>query len=303
MIRYTIRQNTDLRLARRDDFNFWDPYYSKLHKTISRSPFPLQNLNSLAEIKTGYTPAKDEYSYEKGAEDAVILKVANLSNSGIKWAEEHLSYVSPAFFEKSKKGHLQRYDILLLGAAHQRRYIGKRADIVDGFPTGCEGNTMCVAELVVVRANLELVNPYYLLSVLRTPVIRDLIAQLVRGQTGHLYPDDLKKLEVPIPSDIEVQKKLARISLASDQFVSHMLAEMGYLQRDIYEQLEKILQGDDKDANSSYDISKPASVTHDTFAKLRDYVDEAEVEIDDDFLRVNRASQEDRENHPNVLDL
>jgi len=227
MIRYTIWQNTDLLRAERDDFNYWDPYFYELQDILSTSPFPLQRLDQVADIGTGITPAKDQYSFEKGPEDAVILKVANLSNGGIRWEDEYLSYVSPEFFAKSKKGHIQLYDLLLLGAAHQRAYIGKRADIVDNFPQGYEGNTMCVAELVIVRPNLDRVNPYYLLAALRSPTVRTLISQLVRGQTGHLYPDDLGQLRIPVPSDMETQKHLARVAMAADRLISQRSAICG----------------------------------------------------------------------------
>jgi Type I restriction modification DNA specificity domain len=290
MIRYTIWSNTDLLRAQRDDFNYWDPYFYELQDTLSASPFPLRRLDDLAEIGTGITPAKDQYSFEKGPKDAIILKVANLSNSGIRWQDELLSYVSPELFAKSKKAHIQRYDILVLGAAHQRRYIGKRADIVETFPSGYEGNTMCVAELVIVRPNLERINPYYLLATLRSLIVRDLISQLVRGQTGHLYPDDLGQLRVPVPPNIETQKQLARVAMAADHLISKMLAEIHHLQEGVYRQLEDALSGTIREERFAQMV-RPAAVTPETYGSFMNLIASVDVETASEFVRIPTLSR------------
>ena len=124
MIRYTLRQNSELVQAGQDDFNYWDPVFTHLEGKLAQTALPLETLGLIADIGTGCTPKKEEYSYERGPDDALILKVANLSNHEIRYMDEYLSFVPPEVFTRGRKGHLRRYDILILGAAHQRTYIG-----------------------------------------------------------------------------------------------------------------------------------------------------------------------------------
>jgi hypothetical protein len=148
------------------------------------------------------------------------------------------------FFDGAKRAHVQLYDLLVLAAAHQRRYIGKRVDIVDTFPEGSEGRVMAVAELLLVRPDLTAINPYYLLAVLRTPTVQELIVHLVRGQTGHLYPDDIGSLRVPVPESLDTQMDLAREVVGADRFVRRALVEAEVLQASVSRSIDNILYGD-----------------------------------------------------------
>ena len=207
----------------------------------------------------------------------MILKVANLSNHGIRWSAEHLSFIDIDLFESSSKAHLQDNDILLLGAAHQRNYIGKRADILDFIPEEFQQCIMCVAEILYVRPDFKEINPYYLLSALRMPIIQNSITKLVRGQTGHLYPDDLGELEIPVPDDFEFQKDIARSTLASDKVVSRLLKEAESLQASVSDNLESAILF----AESPVLTEKPNNVSDETFDDYKRGIIEVNVDIED----------------------
>jgi hypothetical protein len=301
MIRHRMVPNGDLVEAERDDFNFWDTEADALAKRIEAGPHPIMLLSAIAEIGSGLTPAKDEYSFEKGPDDGLILKVANLSNAGVRWDDERLSYVSSEFFKKAARSHVQRYDLLVLSAAHQRRYIGKRVDIVDVFPDDVEGNVMAVAELLIIRPNLELINPFYLLAVLRTPTVQDLVTHLVRGQTGHLYPDDIGALRLPVPDSLDVQKSLAARVVGADNFVRRALAEAESLHVAVSAHIDDALYGDTEEATGGLDSKEALGVRESAAVEFRELRDSVDLDPETGFFRVS-ARRQRRKRGATVID-
>lgn len=228
MIKSRILTSKDMLSAERDDFGFYDPHYTKIEESLRHSPYPMRSLNwCCSSIKNGLTPAKDQYSVEPNETDALIIKVANLTNSGIDFSEEKLSFVSREVFDaRNQAAQAKVGDVLVLCAAHQRRYIGKRVDIIESLPEGYENRSTIVAELLILRTYLERVEPYYLLACLRLPSIQELVNKYVRGQTGHLYPGDLKKLQIPVPDSIETQRAIAETIYAADKKAKELRKEI-----------------------------------------------------------------------------
>ena len=150
-----------------------------------------------SEICTGRTPPRNSYS-EKGA---FILKVGNLTGSGINWAARDRNYVSEEEIEKRKNSKrillLQKYDILLTASAHNISYIAKKSDMFLLSPSFISNNITFVGEVMLLRPNVEKINPFLLLAFLKHPETIKKIQAMVRGQTAHLYPNDLGKLIIP----------------------------------------------------------------------------------------------------------
>lgn len=149
------------------------------------------SLGKVATINMGKTPSKTAYT-KNGVR---ILKVRDLTNKGINWAENNRAFVTPEVWEKSEKSRVQRDDILLISAAHQAYYIGKELDIVFDIPKKYSNKLSAVAELLVVRS--AGINPYVLLWYLRSSMAYKLIQQQITGETSHLYPKDLVNLPIP----------------------------------------------------------------------------------------------------------
>ena len=199
-------------------------------------------------IKNGQTPAKDQYSVEPDETDVVIIKVANLTNRGLDFREESLSFVPKYVFEKApRKARAQPGDVLVLCAAHQRKYIGKRADIIEALPLGYENRTMVVAELLILRAELNRIDPHYLLACLRLPLVQQLVNKYVRGQTGHLYPSDLQQLQIPVPEDLRIQRAIAQTVYRAGKEIERLTQQMLRVDRQASERLaEDIFEGLDR---------------------------------------------------------
>jgi hypothetical protein len=182
-----------------------DPYYYQTHFDNYYTGFEKNNeLVSLKELTreifTGKTPPKENYTEEKSN---IIVKAGALKGNEINWSK--VAYATNGNLSPG----LQDFDILLLSAAHQISYIGKNPSIVL-IPNEMKQKTVhFVGELLCIRPDIKKVHPYYLLAVLKTKFYYQLINRETRGQTSHLYPDDVSKMKIPIPKDKSVQIKIS----------------------------------------------------------------------------------------------
>lgn len=199
-------------------------------------------LGKVTTINMGKTPSKTAYT-KKGVR---ILKVRDLTNKGINWAENNRAFVTSEVWEKSEKSRVQEGDILLISAAHQAYYIGKELDIVFDVPEKYSDKLSAVAELLIVRSNK--INPYVLLWYLRSPMAYKLIQQLITGETSHLYPKDLVNLPIPkMLLDFNKSKQLEQ--LTKDSML--LQKESKRLLKKAKSEVEKIIEGGKNDNSKS----------------------------------------------------
>lgn len=181
----------NLRELERDRFdsNYYANKYNTLIRSIRKGIYPLYILgdsNITSFLSVGQTPKSEYYSDTKT--DFPIIKAGCYTGSEID-----LSKVS---FTINKQAYtIKKGDIFILSAAHQAEYIAKQICYLHNTP---KPNTSFVGELLCVRAS-ETVNSMYLYSVLSTKVYKTLLNREKRGQTSHLYAQDVKQLFVPIP--------------------------------------------------------------------------------------------------------
>ena len=181
----------NLRELERDRFdsNYYANKYNTLIRSIRKGIYPLYILgdsNITSFLSVGQTPKSEYYSDTKT--DFPIIKAGCYTGSEID-----LSKVS---FTINKQAYtIKKGDIFILSAAHQAEYIAKQICYLHDTP---KPNTSFVGELLCVRAS-ETVNSTYLYSVLSTKVYKTLLNREKRGQTSHLYAQDVKQLFVPIP--------------------------------------------------------------------------------------------------------
>ena len=181
----------NLRELERDRFdsNYYANKYNTLLRSIRKGIYPLYILgdsNITSFLSVGQTPKSEYYSDTKT--DFPIIKAGCYTGSEID-----LSKVS---FTINKQAYtIKKGDIFILSAAHQAEYIAKQICYLHDTP---KPNTSFVGELLCVRAS-ETINSMYLYSVLSTKVYKTLLNREKRGQTSHLYAQDVKQLFVPIP--------------------------------------------------------------------------------------------------------
>jgi len=149
-------------------------------------------------IGTGRTPARKDYS-EKGN---FLIKVGNLTGSGIKWEARDRNFISNDETEKRQKAKkpliLMEGDILLTSSAHSPVYIAKKSDIFTGIPSFLNTKHVSfVGEVMLLRVDRTKIDPYLLLAFLRSNETISTIQKMVRGQTAHLHPKDISQLVIP----------------------------------------------------------------------------------------------------------
>lgn len=147
-------------------------------------------------ITNGRTPSRKNYA-ESGL---FVVKVGNLTGKGINWEPRKRNFVDN--IETSKRLRksnlmLQKGDILLTAAAHSPVYIAQKVDIVQEIPNWLNSMASIVGEVMLVRVNKELIDPYALLAYFRIPNTKCNIQKLIRGQTAHLYAKDVLNLQIP----------------------------------------------------------------------------------------------------------
>jgi type I restriction enzyme M protein len=157
-------------------------------------------LRDVVELVTnGRTPPRLSYTDE----GLFVVKVGNLTGNGINWIARERNFIGVDEKEKRQKSKqlmLRKGDILLTAAAHSPVYIAKKVDILETVPEWVGGSASFVGEVMLIRPNQKLIDPYILLAYLRMPTTTERLQTLIRGQTAHLYASDI--LELPLPFEL-----------------------------------------------------------------------------------------------------
>lgn len=186
----------------------------------------------------GRTPPRLSYTDE----GLFVVKVGNLTGNGINWIPRERNFISDIEKKKrqaSKQLMLQKGDILLTAAAHSPVYIAKKVDIVDCVPEWVGGAASYVGEVMMIRPNRKVIDPFILLAFLRMPATTERIQMMIRGQTAHLYASDL--LSLPLPSALldpdERMRKAAEI-LRRETEINFEMNQLAFEQQQILGSIE-----------------------------------------------------------------
>ncbi len=214
LIKKSLKNNKDNDIVKLVDFKYKKDTFKKLsnifiNKKMKKNDFLLYELCEY--IGTGRTPARKDYT-ENGN---FLIKVGNLTGTGINWVARDRNFISNNEIEKRIKSKkpliLQQGDILLTSSAHNPIYIARKSDIFTGLPNFLNSKYVSfVGEIMLIRVDKNKIDPYILLAFLKDPLVISNIQKMVRGQTAHLHASDLKNLIVP--NDIFKNKKYLEIS-------------------------------------------------------------------------------------------
>lgn len=148
-------------------------------------------------VGTGATAARNRYT----AEGLFILKVGNLTGEGVDWQPRDRNFVEPNEKERRQKSRralfLQENDIVLTSSAHTPKYIAQKIDIITDIPKEVGGESTYVGEVMLLRPNPLMVEPYVLYAYLSLQKTKQTFQRMIRGQTAHLNPEEVKNLSVP----------------------------------------------------------------------------------------------------------
>ena len=173
-----------------------DPEYYKLfykemvHKVKSANKTDC--LYKIADVLHGFTPAKNDYSKDK-----TIYPIIKVSS----YVDDFIDLSKTAHTKKPNISNAVNGDVYILSSAHQSEYVGRFIKYLDEKP---DKNTGFVGEFLCVRAFKQYQK--YLFVILNTDIYKTLINREKRGQTSHIYPSDIKKIEIPIlPKEIQAE--------------------------------------------------------------------------------------------------
>jgi restriction endonuclease S subunit len=128
-------------------------------------------------------------------------------------------------------------DIFILGAAHQAEYVGKKVYYLNEEP---KQKTFFVGELVRISADTNKCDSSFLFSTLKTSLYMSLLNREKRGQTSHLYPNDVRHLILPIPP-LDKQKEIAEHITGIRQQAQQLKDKTSELLKKASEEIEEIL--------------------------------------------------------------
>ncbi|MFN6481338.1 MULTISPECIES: restriction endonuclease subunit S [unclassified Nostoc] len=235
--RFLIRRSQ----LNRFDVRYFLPFYTQLEQIIENSIYPKKTLSEICiNIVNGLTPAKDGYT-ENGC---VVIKVSSLTkNWKIEWKK--VAFISKTFFKKAKKAYVKDGDLLLLSASHQLDYIGGSFGLVRNIPIEYLDKCMAVGELIIVRVNHQIVLPEYLLTCFIIKPIQELINRMSRGQTAHLYAEDLQHLRVPLPP-MKIQQVIVDELNRRRNEANRLYTEAEYLLTEAKARVERMILGEEE---------------------------------------------------------
>ena len=163
----------------------------RTERPVADAPGPYAGGPTLGDLCTfigvGHTPGPKVY-----AEDGVfLLKVGNLTGRGVDWRTRGRNHVDPAWAARPKRAPIRTGDVVLTAAGHQAKYVGLKVDLVHAPPPEA---AVASGEVMVLRADPTRLRPARLWLWLRSPAGYAALQSVVRGQTAHLYADDVAAL-------------------------------------------------------------------------------------------------------------
>lgn len=219
--------------------NRLDPFYynvsfDDLIKCIELGKYPTKKLSSVSKIiDTGKTPPKSAYLDSDDIDVLPVIKAGSYSGDFID--------ISKSDFVKSDfTGNIvYKGDIFILGAAHQAEYVGKKVYYLNEEP---KQKTFFVGELVRISSDTNKCDSSFLFSTLKTSLYMSLLNREKRGQTSHLYPNDVRHLILPIPP-LDKQKEIAEHITGMRQQAQQLKHKTTELLKKASEEIEEILIG------------------------------------------------------------
>jgi type I restriction enzyme M protein len=184
--------------------NCWlaQPHLEVMARTSKKDSLTLGEI-CFEGIRTGKTAPRASYT-DSGVH---LIKVGNLTGRGIEWDAVERQYVDLDFACKYPKAHLKPLDILFTASAHGPKWIGLKVDIFEQVPPHLTQPVMACGEIMIcsIAPNFQL-DPYYLLLFLRSPMGYAAIQKCIRGQSGHIYPDQVAEIVVPKPTTKKIKE-------------------------------------------------------------------------------------------------
>ena len=145
-------------------------------------------------IGTGKTGSRNDYV----PEGLHLVKVGNLTGRGIEWGCVERQFVPTNWTRRFPDARLAVNDILFTASAHGPKWIGLKVDIFAGMPRRFGTRAAFCGELMRLRVDpLAGLDPWFVLLFLRSPAGYAEIQRCIRGQSGHVYREQVAQVQIP----------------------------------------------------------------------------------------------------------
>lgn len=156
-------------------------------------------LGEIADVFNGKTPSKSE----QRRHGHPVLKIKDVSDLG-EFRGGFDSFVDPKLADIYQSKCLREGDTLILNAAHNADYVASKTYRVTNTVAGA----LATGEWLVIRPAADHLAPGFSFHWVNSPHVRHRLRDLVKGI--HLYPKDVRQLQVPLPS-LPEQRRIADI--------------------------------------------------------------------------------------------
>ena len=159
----------------------------------------IQRVSDVSSVFNGKTPAKSDHR-ECGHP---VLKIRDVDSFG-QFRGKFGSFVESNFANRHRGRWVKKSDILILNAAHSASHVASKIYLAEKDVEGA----LATGEWLLIRANTELISSEYLYFLLQSPGMKYKLKNEIKG--GHLYPSDIGRLPLVLPS-LEEQRRIVDI--------------------------------------------------------------------------------------------
>jgi type I restriction enzyme S subunit len=157
------------------------------------------HLGDVAAVFNGKTPSKAE----QRSTGHPVLKIKDVNERG-GFRGKFESFVDPALARRFSTKQVRKGDTLILNAAHNADYVASKTYRAEPPTFGA----LATGEWLIVRADAEVLDSNFAHHWINSAITRRQLRNLVNGI--HLYPKDVARLRVPLPSLTE-QRRIAEV--------------------------------------------------------------------------------------------
>lgn len=187
--RQRSRRITSEKIADRIDAHHYPPVVEQYFKLVQREPVPLHMICDV--VFSGHTmPETNEVT------GVLQVTVANLGSLFLKGTPRWVTRPT------TRNKYLKEHDLLVCNAAHSKDFIGRDVTYFHGGISSLPST-----EVMVIRVDRGKVPASYIRTYLLTKIGYLQIQSTIRGISAHAYPDDMKRLDIPIPNMPEAEKE------------------------------------------------------------------------------------------------
>jgi len=212
---------SSVKSAHRADAEYFQPKYERILEKIKDKMVKL--LGELVSIKKGFEPGSDVYQNE----GKLFIRVSNVSKNGL--IDKDQKYLSDELYQRLRKDFEPKTEEILLtkDATPGVAYVLK--EFVEGIIAGG-----------IIRLKLkEDIEDEYLALCINSIIGQMQIERDAGGSViSHWKPDQIKKLQVPIPPR-STQQKIADLVRQSHQARKKAKALLEKAKREVEESIEK----------------------------------------------------------------